>query len=297
MSFYGNVTYYLSNAFNRIIYRNENSKCSDPRVPQTKSGPGTPSYEYALSPQSRKDETILETGNKWLVFADPNATVGNNRIQIFHQVVRDGVEDINLQPFNRAIVENEDPPELGWGTMIGIPSIVFDNAGHVVSGSLATFKMPTPSAETALDSVKARVSQLEELISGEAREDGWNEEILDVDPSESYATRISDLETKTNNWAMGNGSYQLEPQGIGSTFHEFLADFGLRKRLGSSGNYTYERLREGEQTPAGTYLSQIQLATSMADTATTTASAIKGKVNTLILLANERWDAGIDPIT
>jgi len=66
MSFYGNVTYYLSNAFSRIIYKNDGVKVANNI---TAPKPIDVEEQYALTPENRKDDTYFKTGNKWLIFS------------------------------------------------------------------------------------------------------------------------------------------------------------------------------------------------------------------------------------
>lgn len=297
MSFYGNVTYYLSNAFNKIIYRNTNSKNSKTGSTESKTGPGTPSYEYALSPRSRNDETILETGNKWIVFGDPKKTVGNNQIQIFHQIVQDNEADVNPAPFTRKITTTPNPQEgqppipekttpIEWGYVIGIPSITYDNAGHIVKSDVTKFQMPTPQSEEDLNDIKKRLAQLEEYTMGKHDPDTGGGSVDELEPGLSHDEMLNALNVKVNNWDVGTGSKILEPYGIGTTFHEFLADFGLRKRVTSAGKTQYEQLQQnayGEYDwGEGTYMRTIQTAQQQANQSREYASRNRNAINDII---------------
>lgn len=300
MSFYGNVTYYLSNAFNRVIYRNKNSMSSpSDGAAIGKDKPQNPSFEYALSPRSRNDDTILETGNKWIVFADPYATVGNNQIQIFHQTVRDNQADEQVQPFNRNALENEeDITSMAFGSVIGIPSITYDNAGHIVNSGVNKFKLPIPSGETALNQLRTRISQIEEDLTGDHYEDDAEITFSDRTQEVSYSGRVSKIERQISGWSGSpvqgaSLSTVEEPNAIGTTLHQFLTDFGLRKKVGN----IYIPLEDGDSYPDGSYISKINQARESSITATTTAATVKNAYNDMANFFNSKpEDAGMHPV-
>lgn len=307
MSFYGNVTYYLSNAFNKIIYRNENSKNAKVGSEDGKSSPGTPSYEYALSPRSRSDETILETGNKWIVFADPKRTVGNNQIQIFHATVRPETDDAKLTPLVRAPLDlpaddgegtvKETAPLLSWGDIVGIPSIVYDNAGHITNGEMALFQMPVPPAENEMNELKRRLSQLEEYAMGEHGEDDGGGPVVEVDQGMSIIERLGTMENKVNKWELGApDDVMAEPEGIGTTFHEFLADFGFRRRVETGTGTKYMRVLKNSQGrydfDSGTFMYDIQDAQRSSQLSKEYSTSNRDKINEIINFLNGQMGAG-----
>jgi len=78
MGFYGNVTYYLSNAFQSLVYQNANLSGATP-------SPSNPATEYTATPRSRNDRSILAQGNKWIIFGANAEAIGNNTINIYHK--------------------------------------------------------------------------------------------------------------------------------------------------------------------------------------------------------------------
>lgn len=241
MSFYGNVTYYLSNAFNKIIYRNAQSASGNNASQDGTLGPGTPAYEYALQPRSRKDDTILETGNKWIVFADPKNTFENNQIRIFHQIVNDFTGEREVAPAEVAApaqgTPTNDIAELSFGAILGIPTITYDNAGHIVTDGVKKFKLPVAQGELEINELKDRVAELENQMFGEHGETGPDTEIPE-DPAGAVANRVASLEYKIGDWIMGDGTYQnLNP--IGQTLNELQFKVGVKAREYDSNTDTY----------------------------------------------------------
>ena len=285
MSFYGNVTYYLSNAFNKIVYRNAGSASGNNASVDSKASPGIPAYEYGLNPRNRKDETILETGNKWIVFADPDGTVQNNQIKIFHQTVRSATGDVSAQPAVISASQDNPPTSLDFGAVLSLPTITYDNAGHIVSSGAVSYKLPTPQGETDLNQIKWRLSALEESLTGS--HDTYQGEGEDPIPesNESYASQISSLKNKIEPWDMGAGNSRLEPYSIGTTLRELLVRVGIRTKLGddylivdeSGTNITY---------PNGSILANLNQASTYGYNAQVLAKQVRTKLNEVIRTIN-----------
>lgn len=294
MSFYGNVTYYLSNAFNKIIYRNAGSASGNNASVDSKASPGIPAYEYGLNPRNRKDETILETGNKWIVFADPGNTVQNNQIKIFHQTVRSTPNDVQAIPTIIPASEENPPTNLAFGSVLSLPTITYDNAGHIVSSGTVAYKLPTPSGESDLNKIRYRLSTLEEQVTGEHdtyQGDGTGEVYEVTSP---YSKRIDDVESKVGQWLMrGNGeiSNTLEPESIGITLEELMVRIGLRNK--SAGNYIVvdETVPNISYTP-GSVLAELKLNSVYAYSAQLLSLSCRSKINEIINWVNTPHDAG-----
>lgn len=305
MSFYGKVTYYLSNAFSKVIYRNANSKSTKPgniQVNDGTLGPGSPSYEYALSPRSRNDDVILETGNKWIVFADPQGTVSNNQIRIFHQVCD--------SPLNQGgtIQVNVDTPEeneqvakdgnINFGDLITIPTIVFDEAGHISNVTTQILQMSTPPGAEDLDSLKYRIAILEQLVTGQHNDGGENEQNINTDNT-SYGTEINSIKNKIDSWTLTPGpdsndlNYMYkERNGIGTTLHQVMIKLGLRasREYVEDGN-TYIGYTDTEENPAeGTLMDRVSKASTQAISSATIAISNRRGVRDLL---DELRDLGV----
>ena len=244
MSFYGNVTYYLSNAFGNMVYRNANSaskKSNGDSVPDGTASPSrTVAYEYTLSPRSRNDDMILETGNKWIVFGAGSQALQNNQISIYHQTRSSG-QGGSLAISVAAPQEGQDQEGtvLDFKSIITIPTIAFDEAGHIADVDSVKYIMPNPPGEQDLQAVKDRVKALELKINGMSEGEMGN---LD----EALANRITDLSTKVNNWDLKqlNDTQNMykEQYGIGTTLHELMVLIGIREKT------TYESQTTGLTT-------------------------------------------------
>ena len=232
MGFYGNVTYYLSNAFQSLVYQNGNMHSNT-------SPPAQPAAEYTTTPRSRNDRSILAQGNKWIVFASDSNSANNNIINIYHQTYSGNVEPSEL---NVAITTSDDnviTPD--FGSIITIPTIAFDNAGHIVSGELANVQLPVPAGAEDLNSIKNRIATLEEYLTGVHGEDGSGSgssetPVPEVNTENTYGSRIGALERVTEEWERKKGAgYESDPmeryreeKGIGSTLHEIMEMIGTR---------------------------------------------------------------------
>ena len=304
MSFYGNVTYYLSNAFNKIIYRNANSKSGNNASSDSKTGPGIPAYEYSLIPRNRKDETILETGNKWIVFADHNGTVGNNQIQIYHQVI-DSQNEEDVIVASTAIVTPEETDtadtELDFGSIIRIPSITYDNAGHIVDKSSISYKLPISQGDQEITELDKRISYIAYLLTGSPK---YYEEVPDPVPLDfaSYSYRISQLENNLGRWNYGYGTTN-DPMTVGDTLHNLAWRVGLVNKVAdpnNEGSFYYPIVDESVQNPEYPSNSLIRLAKDADDSARITreyARSNRAKINTLITTINSIHHLDIEPLS
>lgn len=241
MSFYGNVTYYLSNAFNKIIYRNAGSASGNNASTDSKASPGIPAYEYGLNPRNRKDEVVLETGNKWIVFADPSGTVENNQIKIFHQTIKENIADVTVSPATRAALENDTASTLDFGSIITLPTITYDNAGHIVSNDSVSYKMPTPQGEQEISQVQGQANYLSYLLTGDPNTNG---EVPDPIPSNFHPYSYYIMQNRNNigAWNIGQGTYQ-DNGTLADTIHELLYRIGL---VTKSGNPDYPGENQSE---------------------------------------------------
>ena len=286
MSFYGNVTYYLSNAFNKVIYRNAGSASGNNASIDSKASPGIPAYEYGLMPRNRKDETILETGNKWIVFADPDGTVQNNQIKIFHQTVNANTNDVSISPTIVSLAEENPPTALNFGAVLSLPTITYDNAGHIVSSGAISYQLPTPQGETDLNKIKWRLSTLEEILTGD--HDTYIGDGSDAiqESGNPYATQINTLLNKVDPWEMGSGNSRLEPNSIGTTLRDLLVRIGIRARVGddylivdeTGSNVTY---------PDGSILAELTRAGTYGYNAQLLAKQVRTKLNEVIRAINQ----------
>ena len=104
MSFYGNVTYYMSNAFGKMVFRNYSTLNADNRrlgignqknnqINSASQLPGNKMYyDIDYSPENKYDSIIVTSGNRWLTFAKYEGDgshgrtplMGNNTIILYH---------------------------------------------------------------------------------------------------------------------------------------------------------------------------------------------------------------------
>lgn len=245
MSFYGKVTYYLSNAFNKVVYRNANSASRKPgniAVNDGYNGPGSVAYEYALSPRSRNDDVILETGNKWIVFGDPEGTASNNQIRIFHQVCdppynAGGIVQINIKTPTEEETQGgtqiAKDGDINFGDLITIPAVVFDQAGHISNITTQVLQVATPPGTEDIDTLKNRIARLEQAINGNHGDGGSSGDSIPTEGT-PLATEVAEINRLISAWNRAtdpiydaNAKYK-ELDGIGTTLHEVMEYIGLR---------------------------------------------------------------------
>ena len=312
MSFYGNVTYYLSNAFNKIIYRNAGSASGNNASTDSKASPGIPAYEYGLNPRNRKDETILETGNKWIVFADPDGTVQNNQIKIFHQTVKANTADSVIAPVVRAESSNSEeeteqeatPISLNFGSVLILPTITYDNAGHIVNNGAISYQLPTPQGEEEIEDLDHRIKALAFVLTGSPSFDTtWPDPI--PDSYRSYASYIIQNKNNIGNWNLGQNTYQ-DKQPIGNTLHELLYKMGLATKISNpnynpydennNNEYLYEMVDDTNPNLVYRDGSIMALTTDASSSSRITrdyARRNREAINLLIDIVNEKHESGL----
>ncbi len=314
MSFYGNVTYYLSNAFNKVIYRNANTACTKSdgtQVANGSYGPVNIAYEYALSPRSRNDDVILETGNHWIAFGDPNQTVGNNQVQIFHSLSNASSASPNDNVIQTTVTDTPVSPDssIPFGGMITVPIITFDEAGHISNVTTTKYQLPEPMDLEGLDDIMHRLALVEYALTGQpgsADTEGGSltpEETYNPPMMTTLQNQLNSLNLKVNEWDMTQGRESGDPyfnyreeKGIGSTLHDIMVKLGLRQERQYTVNETGET-KMGylilENAPQGTIIYNANNAINSAVAAISIAIDNRKGVNYLL----DRYAAGGGIIT
>lgn len=240
MSFYGNVTYYLSNAFGNMVYRNANSaskKSNGDSVPDGTASPSrTVAYEYTLSPRSRNDDMILETGNKWIVFGAGSQALQNNQISIYHQTRSSGTGGTVQTTVSAPPEDSEETyTPLAFSSIITFPNITFDEAGHITTVDTVTYQMADPPGLLELNQLKTRIAVLEAYVGGNPGQAGDGDTV--TPPETAINAHLVDLDTKTNIWEMqqeNSGDPYInykEKYGIGTTLHDLMIMIGIREAV------------------------------------------------------------------
>ena len=251
MSFYGNVTYYLSNSFSTITYDNSN-------LDSTTTPSSTIAGEYRMVPRGRDDETRLINGNKWIYFCGDSASYNNRACYITHKINELGEQTFPVMLLNQEESQGGDnsssegvvSPQ--FGQIITIPQITFDEAGHLASGQSISVKFPVPQGQEDINAIKQRLAELEELIKGEHGDAGAEEGSEDdgiEHVTNPYAARINELNDITAQWDLLDENTPAvdraysEQYGIGTTLHELMTIVGTRIKENyttGSGNNAHE---------------------------------------------------------
>lgn len=303
MSFYGKVTYYLSDAFKQQIYDNEGIDTVD-----SAKGSGAINSIITLNPKGKDDACTIKSGNTWLRFAaDP---IQDTSVYLYHKLAGndDGITmDNSSLNVTKSSSENADV-SLAFGEIITIPQIVYDAAGHIQPTSrTVTVKMPQAAQEQDLDNIKHRLAVLEAYVTGQSSEPdptagggsepgGGGEEPGgggSEDPGDEGETivvdnplmsRLTRVENHIASWLMPgdpntsdvpNQSY-LEEQGIGTTLHDLLVFLGLQQeRLDAlTGRMYYQDVSKGQAFPIYNTFGRTTVLPTVSDAYTLSNSAI-----------------------
>lgn len=317
MSFYGKVTYYLSDAFKQQIYDNEGIDTVD-----SAKGSGAINSIITLNPKGKDDACTIKSGNTWLRFAaDP---IQDTSVYLYHKLAGND-EGITMDNTNLNVAksnsENADI-SLGFGEIVTIPQIVYDAAGHIQPTSRTiSVKMPQATQELDLNDLKLRIANLEEAISGQHGDSGGgssggenpdpenpgggdDQQEDPVTPVQNpMENRLSYLERHIQEWIMqgdsageGINNNWLESKGIGSTLHDLLVFLGLEQEQTDAltNRKFYQDIAKGTAFPIysshgiNQVLPAVSSAYTQADTAALAASQLKTCIRQLLELLRDK---------
>lgn len=158
MSFYGNSYYYkLADAFSTVLLKNLGLNRAD-----VTSFP----EEFELIESGKREEIHAEntesnleicSGNQWIqigrskVITNPDTGDRENKFCIMHGppaivAQQPGFESITLAPgLTEAEITSLNPTPLGYNSIIAVPVVKYDPAGHIVVGDVNSkyYQMPT----------------------------------------------------------------------------------------------------------------------------------------------------------
>lgn len=238
MSFYGNVTYYLSNAFKSLTLKN--------KAPSGTNAASVKSGGYLLVPKKKDDTLTLQTGNKWVLFGGSDADESNRTVTLFHKLSYKGGNDSNgllgrqeLQVIaydkNNVAIENSASANApvyttDFGAKFTVPQVTFDQAGHLIDAATVTIELPVSDTQASLTNINNELTGLRKALTGSD-----TPKVLPTPAAgQSYADRITSLESRVGNWKLPANS---EPQTIETALHTVLTTLGLRGQ-DNQGNYT-----------------------------------------------------------
>lgn len=206
MSFYGNSYYYSAETFARIVLKNSGYKKYNADTPSNYTALDS-TDPIDLDAPSRASGLGIYSGNHWikLVYSKVLGT-----FQIMHNIP--GEASKVFVPFSK----ESDPPEgvieednqnqiLDFDDIIKIPTVKYDNMGHVADiGDAVYYKLPTDPTEDVKGRMKNIEDKMEEIIQRMIAIDGKDKD-GNVDPQDKTSlkatlnTKMASLSTEVTN--------------------------------------------------------------------------------------------------
>lgn len=155
MGFYGNVFYQIANSFGRFNIKN--SGLSSEQQPSSIKPGGTPTTAIGL------DATYnFDSGNKWIKLASTDeATMAIYHSQTQDINTLDHINDLSILDKVEEIPEEELYTALIAGDYLAIPTLAYDDAGHVVGiNGIKYFRLPITNIEADIQNLQKNVDQI-----------------------------------------------------------------------------------------------------------------------------------------
>lgn len=130
MSFYGNVFYEFEHLFFKFKFKGSDS--DNVSLNNIDSMNGTFAEE-------RWDTFNLESGNRWIGIQSMTETGSDRGVTLFHSAA--GPEKHEIKPI-KIMPEENDGIQLETSQVLNIPTIKYDNAGHIVTTEDKKYKLP-----------------------------------------------------------------------------------------------------------------------------------------------------------
>jgi hypothetical protein len=132
MSFYGTVFYEFERLFFKFKFKNalDNEDTTDLRSIDSVDG---------ITATERWDTFHIDTGNRWIKLASMDEGGERKGVTLFHAEAGPAKQEQSAMELIE--LEKEETPDvrLGIHQAFKVPSIVYDNAGHIVSTNTTTY--------------------------------------------------------------------------------------------------------------------------------------------------------------
>lgn len=154
MGFFGNTTYFLNEAFDKLTFSNAGKTIY--------ADSSTLPNNMTFFPQTEEDELIIESGNKWVKFENTNG----NKVKIFHaypdSVVNNQTPVNILHPVD-SLPNGKTVQQLGWDDILTGAIVRYDKAGHVAAVEDQYFKLPKSASEQDFSNLTATMQDITTL--------------------------------------------------------------------------------------------------------------------------------------
>lgn len=135
MSFYGNVFYEFKHLFFRFKFTNNNTDNIDLKAQDSVIG--------AVA-NSRQDTFYFKGGNRWIGMQSLEETDEEKGVVLFHNSPGEGKHEI--YPLSIAAGNESEGIQLQSSQILNIPTIKYDNAGHISATENIAYKMPNANS-------------------------------------------------------------------------------------------------------------------------------------------------------
>lgn len=190
MSFYGNMTSQLSQAFSRFLFRNNGKDRQDFQE-------GT---DEILDATHSSASVTFDSGNRWIQIQG-----GDDGCKIWHGAPATDENDLTLVS---GFTQTEAPPEpshmtqLNSGDYLQVPLLFYDNAGHVsTTGEAVYYRLPVIAIESDIEDVKKQVGNMQTTVEGQNKKITMAENKVSTLSSqvESLKKEVGEVTTVTGN--------------------------------------------------------------------------------------------------
>lgn len=169
MSFYGNMTSQLTQAFSRFLFRNNGKDRQDFQEGEDK----------VLDASHSSASVTFDSGNRWIQIQGDS-----DGCKIWHGAPATSEEDLTLVS---GFIQTEKPPEpsqltqLNSGDYLQVPLLFYDNAGHVsTTGEAVYYRLPVIAIESDIENVKTQVSTMQKAVDNQNTTIGKVEQKMSV---------------------------------------------------------------------------------------------------------------------
>lgn len=253
MSFYGNMTSQLSQAFSRLLFRNNGKDEHNFQDGEDK----------ILDATHSSASITFDSGNRWIQIQG-----NDDGCKIWHGAPATDENDLTLVS---GFTQTEEPPEpsyftqLNSGDCLQVPLLFYDNAGHVsTTGESVYYKLPVIAIESDIKEVQQQVSNMQITVNNQ------NSKITAV---EKTASEISS-ETDTLKKSIGDITTVT-----GNTIEDLSSAIGTVSKLKTKFGGSEDK----------EYLTLVDAISSLLDTCNSQAAQID-VLNTAVTLLSDKID-------
>lgn len=186
MSFYGNITASLSQAFSRFLFKNSGKNSQDFRE----------GNDDVLDAEHSSASITFDSGNRWIQIQGDD-----DGCKIWHGAPVTDENDLTLV---QGFLKTKEPTtpnhiaQLESGDCLQVPLLMYDSAGHVsTTGEAVYYRLPVIQIESDINEVKSQVKNMQDTISGQ------NSKLNEF--NSALNTNTGNLKTLTENIGVING--------------------------------------------------------------------------------------------